>query len=128
MVRRRLRECVQLLPFFSCVPFAGPSPHATTGVQVRAAAHDAPPDSMRREIEQLLGLTGTDVLRYTDGKRCQHRALRMARRDGHAYVSALMLAGDTRAGSWLRALLKTSEPAESYGRRLLSPQKSPPPA
>ena len=126
-LRRQLRECAQALPFFSCVSFAGASlGDATTGVQLRAAAYEAPPAALLTEIERLLGLDGAGNLRYVDERRGQRRTLRLEQQAGNAYVAALMLAGDTRAGSWLRTLLKDRLPAQGYGRRLLSAQASAP--
>ena len=61
-----------------------------------------------------------------DARRGQRRALRLTQQDGHSQVAALLLAGDTRAGSWLRTLLKDRLPAEAYGARLLAAQASAP--
>ena len=124
-LRRRLRDCAEVLPFFSCVSFADGA-DGQSGVQLRAAAHEGPPEALLAEIEHWLGLDGSAALRYVDARRGQRRALRLTQQDGHSQVAALLLAGDTRAGNWLRTLLKDRLPAEAYGARLLAAQASAP--
>ena len=124
-LRRRLRDCAEVLPFFSCVSFADGAA-GQSGVQLRAAAQAGPPEALLAEIEHWLGLDGSAALRYVDARRGQRRALRLTQQDGHSQVAALLLAGDTRAGSWLRTLLKDRLPAEAYGARLLAAQASAP--
>ena len=128
-VRAELREMAGALPFVSCVPFsasgaladAGDAAHASdVGVLLRAAAHDTPGGDLLARIESLLGLAAPDTLRYTDARRGQHRAVRLRRDGGHAYVQAVLLAGDTRAQGWLRTLLQDQLPAQSLGRQLLA--------
>ncbi|QBK05896.1 nitrate reductase [Hylemonella gracilis] len=119
--RAALRHLMTRFPYTSCVPFG----HDKTGLLLRAAADAAPPEELLNQIEALLGLDVTGVLRYVDRKRGQRRAL-LLRRDaaapaGPATLQAVLLGGDTRAESWLRNLLQDELPAQAYGRLLLMP-------
>jgi assimilatory nitrate reductase catalytic subunit len=119
--RAALRRLMTHFPYASCVPFG----HDQTGLLLRAAAEAAPPDELLSEIEALLGLNLRSVLRYADRQRGQRRAL-LLRRDadqpaGPATLQAVLLGGDTRAESWLRALLQQELPVQAYGRLLLMP-------
>ena len=133
-VREALRAQVESLPFFSCVPFGAPGAlrdgaAQPTGVLLRAAAHEAPPDALLAEIERLLGLGDGDTLRYADPARQQRRAVRLQRGQAAgdaAHVVGLLLAGDTRAEAWIKALLQDQLPAQDFGRQLLSFQQSAP--
>lgn len=126
-VRAQLRTLVEALPFVSCVPFgAAGTGTGRTGVLLRAAAHEAPDSSMLAQIEQLLGLSGLDTLRYTDPRRGQRRAVRLQRDGAAAHVVGVLLAGDTRAEAWIRALLQDQLPAQDFGRQLLSFQAKAP--
>lgn len=124
--RQALAELMAKFDFASCVPFSSQTtledaPHARHGVLLRAAAYEPPDARLLQRIETLLGLTSPDVLRYTD-RRCQlSRALRLTRQAQGAIVEALLLAGDTRAGSWLTTLLKDGLPVQSHRRLLLMP-------
>ncbi|WP_326541038.1 nitrate reductase [Pseudorhodoferax sp.] len=123
-VRARLRELAGSLPFVTCVPFGARDPALPhQGVLLRAAGH-APMPELLAPIEALLGLDGGDTLRYDDAGRGQHRRVRLQRHadkaNPSAHVSALLLAGDTRAEGWLRTLLQDQLPAQDLGRRLLS--------
>ena len=129
--REALAALMQEFPFASCVPFGNAVPledaaHARHGVLLRAAAHEAPNAALLQRIEALLGLDGADTLRYADRRRQHHRALRLARGAASATVEALLLAGDTRAGGWLSALLQDELPAQDYGRLLLVPSAQAP--
>ncbi|RYX89177.1 MAG: nitrate reductase [Comamonadaceae bacterium] len=116
-VREALRPLMAAFPFASCVPFG----RERTGVLFRAAAHEAPPDDMLARLESLLGLGGADALRYADRKKGQRRAARLARVADQAELQAFMLAGDTSAEAWIKALLQEEMPAQAYGRLLLAP-------
>jgi assimilatory nitrate reductase catalytic subunit len=125
--RERLKALMQRFPFASCVPFSRNAPleHAATrertGVLFRAAAHEPPPEELLLQLEQILGLVGAEVLRYVDRRRGQRRTIR-AEHDGvDLRLQALLLAGDTSAEAWLKALLVQELPAQAYGRLLLSP-------
>jgi len=124
-----LRALMPRFDYAHCVPFGRePHPRGVAGVLMRAAAPEAPEDALLLEIEALLGLAGREVLRYADRKRGQRRAMRLAQRAGEAgtRLDAFLLAGDTRATGWVRALLQDELPAQDYGRALLSPSAKPP--
>ncbi|MFT3720054.1 molybdopterin-dependent oxidoreductase [Pseudorhodoferax sp.] len=132
-VRAQLRALADALPFASCVPFgAAGAPAADgrsgqrSGVLLRAAATQAPDAALLAQVEQLLGLTGADTLRYADAHRGHRRAVRLRRDGALAHVEAVLLAGDTRAEQWLRTLLQDQLPAQDYGRQLLALQAQPP--
>ncbi|MCZ8093245.1 MAG: molybdopterin-dependent oxidoreductase [Acidovorax sp.] len=115
-----------LLKFTSCVPFSNNTPlgepgRERVGVLLRAAAHEAPPDTTVERIEALMGLATTDTLRYADKKRGQRRAARLARHGDTTTLEGIVLAGDTSAEGWLKTLLQDELPAQTYGRLLLVP-------
>jgi assimilatory nitrate reductase catalytic subunit len=122
-----LRDLMRCFRFAACVPFSSQTPlaagggRARSGVLFRAAAAEAPPDPVLERIEQLLGLDGTDVLRYADQRKGQRRAVRMARNASDTTLEAVSLAGDTRAEAWIRTLLQEQLSAQAYGRLLLLP-------
>ncbi|KQP22168.1 nitrate reductase [Pseudorhodoferax sp. Leaf267] len=123
--RTQLRALAEALPFVSCVPFGANAAldgggAQRTGVLLRAAAHDKPDDALLVQIEVLLGLTGMDTLRYADARRGQRRAVRLVRTGADAHVEGVLLAGDTRAESWIKSLLQDQLPAQAFGRQLLS--------
>ena len=126
-VREQLREVMALFPFASCVPFSNSvaltqaKERSRTGILLRAAAHEAPGPDLLAQLEALLGLTGPEVLRYTDPRRGQRRAMRLARHGDNVHLEAFMLAGDISAQAWIRTLLQDELPAQAYGRLLLSP-------
>ncbi|MEZ0309414.1 MAG: molybdopterin-dependent oxidoreductase, partial [Ramlibacter sp.] len=115
--REELRQVMALFPFASCVPFG----RERTGVLLRAAAHEAPPDELLTRIEGVLGLAGADALRYADRKKGQRRAMKLVRRGEEARLDAFVLAGDTSAQAWVKTLLQDELPAQAYGRLLLVP-------
>ncbi|QNK71369.1 molybdopterin-dependent oxidoreductase [Variovorax sp. PAMC26660] len=120
---RALQPLMALFPFATCVPFSGNTAGAErSGMLFRAAGHDAPADALLAQIEALLGLQGSDTLRYADRRRGQRRSARLVRRaDDSAGLEAFLLAGDTSAEAWIATLLREELPAQSYGRLLLSP-------
>lgn len=127
--REALRALMVRFPFASCVPFGtgGALEGGATersGVMFRAAAHEAPPPALLAEIEALLGIATAQTLRYTDVRHGQHRAMRLERSATNpqdARLEGFLLAGDTRAESWIRTLLLDRLPAQSFGRQLLRP-------
>ena len=123
-LRAALRQRVEGLPFVSCVPFGGGAD--PVGVLLRAAAYDRPDDALLIDLERMLGLAGADTLRYADARRGQRRTVRLERDGGNATIAGILMAGDTRAESWIKTLLQDRLPAQSYGRRLLSPQAAAP--
>ncbi|MDZ7865370.1 molybdopterin-dependent oxidoreductase [Acidovorax sp.] len=130
--RESLSALMEAFPFASCVPFSNNTPlsepgRERTGVLLRAAGHEAPPDALIERIEALLGLGTADTLRYADRKRGQRRAARLARRDdGSSTLEAIVLAGDTSAQGWIKTLLQEELPAQTYGRLLLVPSAKAP--
>jgi assimilatory nitrate reductase catalytic subunit len=122
--REQLKQVMTQFPFAACVPFGRERP----GLLLRAAAHDAPDEKLTTRIEALLGLAGSDVLRYADRRRGQRRAMRLVSQGADTRLEGFLLAGDTRAESWIRTLLQEELPAQSYGRLLLAPGATPPQA
>jgi assimilatory nitrate reductase catalytic subunit len=130
--REALKALMRLFPFASCVPFgdnkevgAEVNGVARTGLLFRAAGHEAPTEDVLRQIETVLGLNGSvgasQVLRYADKKKGQHRTIKLTGNREHAELEAFLLAGDTRSEAWVKTLLQDSLPAQSYGRMLLVP-------
>ncbi len=129
--REALRRLMPEFGFASCVPFAAGGALAggsaeRCGVLFRAAAGQAPGEAVIRRLEKLLALDHGETLRYADTRRGQRRAVRVARDGADARVAGFLLAGDTRAESWIKALLQDQLPAQAYGRQLLSPGGTPP--
>ena len=130
--REGLKELMGKFSFASCTPFG----RERSGLLFRAAAYDAPDDAVLAEIEKLLGLGGTDVLRYADKKRGQRRAVQLRPAEGNhsgssnnkadTRLNAFLLAGDTSAQSWIKTLLQDELSAQAYGRMLLVPGAKPP--
>ncbi len=122
--REQIKHVMAQFPFASCVPFGRERP----GLLLRAAAHDAPDEKLTARIEALLGLAGSDVLRYADRRKGQRRVMRLVREGADTRLEGFLLAGDTRAESWIKTLLQDELPAQSYGRLLLVPGATPPKA
>ena len=116
-VRLELAAQMAAFPFAACVPFG----HEHSGVLFRAAGHEAPPREALERVERLLGLHGTEVLRYEDRRRGQRRAMRLVADGKDTRLEAFALAGDASAEAWVRALLQQRLPAQAFGRALLSP-------
>lgn len=124
--RAQLQALMVRFPFAACVPFAAQRPleaggEARTGMLLRAAAYEAPAEDALQRLEQLLGLTGAEILRYADRRKGQRRAIRVRREAGELRLEGLLLAGDTSAEPWLKALLLQELDAQAYGRLLLAP-------
>ena len=124
--RDALRTLMAQFAFATCVPFSNNAPLAAPGqerfgVLFRAAAFEAPPEAVVAQVEQLLGLATPDALRYADRRRGQRRTIRLRRSGADAFIDGFVLAGDTRAETWLRTLLQDELPAQAYGRLLLVP-------
>ncbi len=129
--RQELRELMALFPFASCVPFSnnvplGDAARERNGLLFRAAAFEAPAPEVLARLEAALGLDTTTTLRYSDTRRQQHRAARMAQADGKVALEGFLLAGDTSAEAWIRAVLQEELPAQTYGRMVLAPGVKPP--
>jgi len=115
--RERLKGLMGAFAFASCVPFG----RERTGVLFRAAAYEAPPDDLLKQIEALLGLGGRDVLHYVDKRRGQRRTMRLAEVNDQTQLEGFVLGGDISAEVWVKPLLQDQLPAQSYGRLLLLP-------
>jgi assimilatory nitrate reductase catalytic subunit len=126
-VREQLQALMALFPFASCVPFSNNAPLAQaatqerSGVLFRAAAHEPPPDEVLQRLEALFALASPDTLRYADKRKGQRRSIRVRREGADMKLDGLLLAGDTSAEAWLKALLLQDLPAQAYGRQLLAP-------
>lgn len=126
-VRGSLHQLASAQPelrFVSCVPFAADAPLAAgeparTGVLLRAAGAQGPAPELLNALETLLGLDGTETLRYQDARRGQRRAVRLEQVGGQTLVRALLLAGDTQAEGWIKSLVLQQLPAQNFGRQLL---------
>ncbi|MGE4243198.1 molybdopterin-dependent oxidoreductase [Ramlibacter sp.] len=121
-VREQLKPMMAGFGFASCVPFG----RERSGVLFRAAAYESPPEAAIARIEHLLGLDGAETLRYADRKKGQRRAMKLVRAGDAARLEAFLLAGDTSAEAWIKALLQDELPAQTYGRLLLAPGAKPP--
>jgi assimilatory nitrate reductase catalytic subunit len=115
--REGLQRLMKRFSFSSCVPFG----RERTGILFRAAAHEAPEAGLLAEVEALLALDSPDTLRYADRRLQQHRAVRLRPTDSGRQLDAFLLAGDTSAEVWLKALLQDELAADAYGRLLLMP-------
>ncbi|MDR3367804.1 molybdopterin-dependent oxidoreductase [Rhodoferax sp.] len=120
--RAQLVALMPQLDFATCVPFG----RERTGVLFRAAHRQSPGEGLLCQVEAALGLDDQDILRYSDTKRGQRRALNLKREDGKTLLEGFMLAGDTRAQAWITTLLKESLPAQQFGPALLAPGATPP--
>ena len=132
--RAQLKSLMAAFPFTSCVPFSNNVPltepgREREGLLFRAAAHEAPPETLVAQIESIFGLSGADTLRYADRKKGQRRSVRLVRTSeqiNQAELTAFVLAGDSSAQAWIKTLLQDELPAQSYGRLLLAPGAKPP--
>ncbi|HEY9094739.1 MAG TPA: molybdopterin-dependent oxidoreductase [Hydrogenophaga sp.] len=116
--RANLQRLMRCFPFATCVPFG----RERTGLLFRAGAHEAPDSELIAQIEALLGLNTPDTLRYRDRKTQQHRAVRLGQQGSpQRQLEGFLLAGDTSAEVWIKALLQDELPADAYGRLLLMP-------
>jgi assimilatory nitrate reductase catalytic subunit len=127
-VRGKLQALMEHFAYASCVPFGygNADAYGRSGVLFRAADRQAAPDALLQEIEALLQLDRPEVVRYADSSRGQRRAIRLQRTTTDATLEGFLLAGDTRAQSWMTTLLQDEQPTQSYGRALLAPGATPP--
>jgi assimilatory nitrate reductase catalytic subunit len=126
-VLQALRARMAQFEFASCVPFAesGLTDTPRQGVLLRAACSEPPDMAVVQDIEQQLGLSEDNTLRYVDAKHSQLRCMRL-RAESDTTLDAFVIAGDTSAEAWLKALLQTQQSAKAYGRRLLMTGHTPP--
>jgi assimilatory nitrate reductase catalytic subunit len=114
------------VPFASNAPLEQAPLRERSGVLFRAAAYEAPADEVLQQLEQLLGLTGAETLRYADRRRGQRRVAQVRRDGAELRLEGVLLAGDTSAQAWLKTLVQQELPAQAYGRQLLAPGAKPP--
>ncbi len=122
-LRRRLAALGATLDHASLVPFARPAEPERQGLLLRAAHSGAPAAVWLAELQALLGLLGTDTLRYDDPRRSHRRALRL---DAQGRLGAVLLAGSTVGEDWLRALLQAGTVVPRPAQRLLAASPTPP--
>ncbi|MHB8949673.1 MAG: nitrate reductase [Rhodoferax sp.] len=126
-----LQQLMRQFDYASCVLFSNSTAlnacdQERSGLLFRASAPQAPEDALLAQIESLLNLDSPQVLRYRDKQRGQRRAALRQHGDTHTTLAAFMLAGDTRAQSWIKTLLQGELPAHAYGRALMVPGAKPP--
>ena len=112
--RGRLRE----LPYASVVLIGG----ECAGVLVRAAAAEPMSATFLADLDDVFGLTGSDIVTYDDAKRGIGRRLRVV----DAKLAAVRLSGDIAAASWLREWLIAGENVSQLGPLLLVPSAAAP--
>ena len=120
---------MQEFPFASCVPFGTGGALAggaaeRTGVLFRAAGHEA-------GARRAAGAASRRCWAWPAPTRCATptpatasaapRAWCAAAAADEAHLEAFLLAGDTRAEAWIKALLQDQLPAQAFGRQLLRP-------
>ena len=117
-LRAALRPFFEHFAFAACVPF-GRERH---GVLFRAAAATPAAAELVAQIAALFELEGRHALHYVDARRGQRRSLRLAGEPAaDQFLQAFLLAGDTRAESWIAPLLQQQLPAQAFGRQMLLP-------
>jgi assimilatory nitrate reductase catalytic subunit len=117
-LRDRIRAWAAQFEYASVVLVGGDR----AGVQVRAAAATPAQASSLSEIDGLLGLDASDVVRYDDGKRGIGRRMRVA----GGRLLAVRLSGDIAAEAWLREWLTTGEDIAARRSSLLLPTAAAP--
>jgi assimilatory nitrate reductase catalytic subunit len=131
-IQQNLRHRMSQFEYASCVPFSEMHTQgsARQGVLMRAASSEAPNLASINEIEQLLGLNSSKTLRYVDAKRNQLRSVRLDHNESSETrditLQAFIIAGNTSAEKWLKALLQDKSSTKEYGRRLLMTGSTPP--
>jgi assimilatory nitrate reductase catalytic subunit len=129
--RQTLQAQMHGFKFASCVPFAhtnaiNSNEVPLTGILFCAAHDTAAPAEMLAHIEVMLQLQSTNCLRYTDPQRGQHRVVRIQQGAEQKTLQGFLLAGDTAASAWMRALLHNQLPVPGSGLQLLSASAQPP--
>lgn len=104
--------------------------HPILTVAMARFKHEQAPDAaVLDQITECLGLNQTGVIQYQDARRGQRRAAQLSAPQaagGERHLTAFMLAGDTLSADWLQAVLFNQNAAQSFGRHLLQPRKTPP--
>jgi assimilatory nitrate reductase catalytic subunit len=116
LARQTVRAHMAGFAHASCVAFGRERP----GLLFRAAAAAPADTTVLDQIAQAFALKNPLTLQYADARRGQRRSLRLAERSGTRQLQAVLLAGDTRAESWLVPLLQ-QEQAVPAGSPLLAP-------
>jgi assimilatory nitrate reductase catalytic subunit len=98
------------------VPF-GREPQGRVGLLLRVASDRPLASDWLARLSALLRLDPASTLRYADRHAGQERAARL---DGDGRLSAFLLAGDTRAATWMLDLLQQDGDAAALGRGLLA--------
>ncbi|WP_342619183.1 molybdopterin-dependent oxidoreductase [Rhodoferax sp. GW822-FHT02A01] len=128
--RSQLQSLMERFAYATCVPFASATAMdgaaERQGLLLRAADHEAPASEVLQQIEVILQLQGSQVLRYADPKRGQHRTMRLRRTHDDTLLDGFLLSGDTRAQEWISGLLRDEQATQAYGRALLLPVSKPP--
>jgi assimilatory nitrate reductase catalytic subunit len=128
-VRQQLRDLTAGFPYAVSLLFGAHSEGVDRqGVLFRAAGHEPAAPSLLPQIEALLDLAGSEVLRYADRRHGHWRSMRLRVMSGEQRLEGFLLAGDTSSGAWIRELLERQVPAQSYGRLLLKPGAAAPAA
>jgi assimilatory nitrate reductase catalytic subunit len=134
-VMQQMRTQMHLFEFTSCVPFGqapgtnleGPmAASPLQGIWFRASASEAPEPASIHRLEAILQLNGASVLRYADPKRGQFISIQIQKNAAKDSLRAFILAGDTSAEPWLKALLQSQQATNQQGRRLLMSGAKPP--
>ena len=99
-VQQNLRAYFPHFAYASCVPFG----RHQQGLLFRAAHTQAIALDTLQKIEALLGIVGDAVLRYDDQKRGNARHILLSHGEQGSTIRGMVLAGDTSAELWLRAL------------------------
>ncbi|MDE2413938.1 MAG: (2Fe-2S)-binding protein, partial [Comamonadaceae bacterium] len=123
-VRQQLEALMEQFPFASCSLFGRAEQGSGvqgSGVQLRAAAHQAVDEALVERIAALLGLQGTGLLAYRDARRGQWRRARLEAAGKGQHLQAVLLAGDVSAQAWIAPLLQERHDAQPLRRALLQP-------
>ncbi|MCC6814137.1 MAG: (2Fe-2S)-binding protein, partial [Rubrivivax sp.] len=123
-VRQQLEALMDEFPFASCSLFG--RAEVGSGLQLRAAAHQAVDEALIERIAGLLGLQGTGLLAYRDARRGQWRRARLEPAGKGQQLHAMLLAGDVSAQAWIAPLLQDRLDAQPLRRALLQPGAEPP--
>ncbi|HET8871671.1 MAG TPA: molybdopterin-dependent oxidoreductase, partial [Aquabacterium sp.] len=125
--REAIKPLMSRFQFASCVPF-GREPADTGKIGILFSAGDTGPcdEIILRQLEDILGLSGPDVLLYQDRSHGQRRVMKRIREGTHLYLEAFLLAGDSSARSWLQPLIQDRLPVDTYGPALVAPGAQPP--
>ena len=122
--RQGLEALMAEFPFASCSLFG--RPETGCGLQLRAAAHQAPDEALVERIAAVLDLQGAGLPSYRDARRGQWRRARLQEEGGGQRLQAMLLAGDVSAQAWIAPLLQERLDAQPLRRALLQPGSSAP--